>query len=80
MQFVRSPSYTLKSPVASEINESQHELSHYLIDVPQNQSALTLGELEGSRSPYAMASTRDENELSTDRLSLHRHKKLHKSL
>ena len=70
----------LRYSVASEINESRHEWYHYLIDVPENQSALTLGELEGSRSPYAMASTRDENKLSADRLSLHRDKKLHKSL
>lgn len=80
MQFVCGPSYAIETPVASETNESRHELCHYLIDVPQNQSAPALGELQGSRSPYAMASTRDENKLSADRLPLHGDKKLHKSL
>lgn len=80
MQLACSPSYAVKNPVASEMKESRHELYHYLVDVPQNQSALTLGKLEGSRSPYAVASTRDEDKLSTDRLSLHGDKKLHKSL
>lgn len=75
-----SLSSTVTNPVASGMSESRYKLYHYLIDIPQNQPALALGKLEGGRSPYAVAGTRDENELSTDRLSLHGNKKLHKSL
>ena len=75
-----SPCYAVTNPAAWEVNEAREELYRYLTDVPQDQPALTLGELEGSCSPHAVASARDENKLSADRLSLHREKKLHESL
>lgn len=55
-------------------------MCHYLVDVPQNQPALALGELHGGRSPDAMASARDEHQLPAERLSPHGHEELHKSL
>lgn len=55
-------------------------MCHYLIDVPQDQPALALGELQGGRSPDAVASARDEHQLPAQRLSPGRHEQLHKSL